>query len=249
MLRKLAHIIVWIGVFAYLAMALAFTERMEKTQTVENIEVEIVDSSEIQFVDSDDVIAKLRSHGFRISGILIDSINRSAISEVVNDITGVKDGRVFYTPDSDLHIRIWQCRPLLRIKSGGQDYYLDEDSNVLQFSSKYSPRVIVMTGNIGLEMARNRLFGLAMFISEDLFFSSLIQEIHINSKQFLEIIPRIGNHRIFMGEADNYEWKLSKLKAFYEKVIPNLGWERYSSIDLRYGDQVVCKKIDSNSIN
>jgi cell division protein FtsQ len=249
MLRKLAHIIVWIGVFAYLAMALAFTERMEKTQTVENIEVEIVDSSEIQFVDRDDVIAKLRSHGFRISGILIDSINRSAISEVVNDITGVKDGCVFYTPDSDLHIRIWQCRPLLRIKSGGQDYYLDEDSNVLQFSSKYSPRVIVMTGNIDLEMARNRLFGLAMFISEDLFFSSLIQEIHINSKQFLEIIPRIGKHRIFMGEADNYEWKLSKLKAFYEKAIPNLGWERYSSIDLRYGDQVVCKKIDSNSIN
>ncbi len=249
MLRKLAHIIVWLGVFVYLGIALSFTERMEKTQAVDNIKIEIVDSSEIQFVDKEAVIAKLKSHGFRINGILVDSINRSAISEVVHDITGVKPASVFYTPDNDLHIRIWQCRPIVRIKSGRQDYYLDEDSTVLQFSTKYSPRVIVMTGNIDLQIAQNTLFGIARHINEDPFYSSLIQEIHINDKQFLEIIPRIGRHRIYMGEADDYEWKLNKLKAFYEKAIPNLGWDRYSSIDLRYGDQVVCKKVDSNSIN
>lgn len=242
MIRKIIHIIVWLVVFAYLGMSLAFTERMVKTQAVEAIVVEISDSLELKIVSKESVFEKLKSHGFRINGMPVDSVDRLAIGDVVRDINGVKDASVFYTPDGDLNIRVWQKTPVVRIKSGRQDYYLDEDNQILGSLISHTPRVTVITGNVDLDLAKGKLFDLAILIQNDSFYSSLIQEIHLDKRQFLEIIPRVGNHRIFMGEPEDMEWKLRKLKAFYNKAFPNLGWDRYSSIDLRYGDQVVCKK-------
>ncbi len=249
MLRKLIHIVVWICVFAYLVMALAFTEKMENAQTVDQISVELMDGAEFQFISRDDVVMELKKRAFRISGMLIDSIDRSAIRDAVNDIVGVKDVSVYYTPDNDLHIRVWQRKPVVRIISGNMNFYLDDENILFRVSPRFSPRVLVMTGIIDPKFAQDKLYDLAMFIQEDPFYNSLVQEIHVNEKQNLEIIPRLGKHRIFMGDADNYEWKLTKLMAFYRKVLPSMGWDKYSSIDLRYEDQVVCKKIDSNSIN
>ena len=58
----------------------------------------------------------------------------------------------------------------------------------------------------------------------------------------IELVPRLGDHRIFIGNAENLPWKFEKLRALYEKALPLVGWDVYESIDLRFGDQVVCKK-------
>ena len=249
MIRKIIHIIVWLGVFAYLGMSLAFTERMENTQAVESIVVEISDSVNLKIVDEKSVFKKLKSHNLRITGMPVDSIDRLAIGDVVRDIYGVKNAAVFYTPNGALNIRVWQQKPVIRIKSGRQDYYLDEDNEVIKTPVSNTPRVMVATGNIDLNLARGKLTNLVKSIRENSFYSSLIQGIHVDDRQFLELIPRVGNHRIYLGEPEDLEWKLRKLEAFYNKAMPNLGWERYSSIDLRYREQVVCKKVDSKSTN
>jgi len=249
MFRKIIHIVVWLLVFAYLAMALAFTERMEDNQQVAYIKVDLMDSLDFQFVNREDVIKVLRLHGFKITGMPLDSINRSAIRDAVYDIPEVKDVNVFYTPDGQLHISIWQRKPLVRIKSGKLDFYLDEDNLPIPFSPRFTPKVLVITGSVNASLAREELFDLAEFIRQDQFHSALIQEIHLDDNKQMELIPRIGDQRIYFGNAEDFEWKLTKLKVFYEKALPNLGWSKYSSIDLRFKDQVVCKKNEQSSIN
>ena len=249
MIRKVIQILIWLCVFAYMAMALAFTERMEDNQKVSYIKVELMDSTESQFVDREDVIKVLRQHGFKITGMPLDSINRSGIQEAVFDIPEVKSAEVYYTPDGNLNIRIWQRKPVVRIKSGNLDFFLDEENMPLPFSSRFTPKVLIVTGKVNARNARDKIFDLAVYIQKDPFFGSLIQELHVDSNQKIEIIPRIGNQRIFMGESDDFELKLAKLKVFYEKALPNLGWEKYSSIDLRFRDQVVCKKKELSSLN
>ncbi len=248
MLRRVIHIIIWLCVFTYLVIALTFTERMEDTQMVGYIGVDLMDSTEFQFVDREDVIRVLQLRGFKISGMPLDSIDRSGVREAVYDIPEVKDVNVFYTPDGELHISIWQRKPVVRIKSGRLDYYLDEDNLPLPFSPRFTPKVLIITGSDDVTLAQEKLFNLAVFIRQDPFFNALVQEIHINKEEQLEIIPRVGEQRIFMGGPENYEWKLTKLMAFYKKALPNLGWNKYSSIDLRFGDQVVCKKIEYSSL-
>ena len=244
MLRKLAHIIVWLLVLAYLGTSLAFTERMDKLRTVSYIEVELMDSLESQMVSKDDVLTQINRFGYNVIGIQIDSINISGIEDAVSDISGVKSASVYYTPDEILHIRIWQRKPIARIIAGRSQYYLDEEGKIIQFNDRFTPKVLVITGNINPEFALDNLHDLSVFIREDPFIDALVQGIHVDQKMNLEIIPRLGSHRIFFGSVDDYEWKFEKLRAFYKNALPKIGWDIYSSIDLRYSNQVVCKKID-----
>ena len=45
-----------------------------------------------------------------------------------------------------------------------------------------------------------------------------------------------------LGTLDEFEEKLANLKLFYEQAIPKVGWEKYSMINLKYKNQIVCTK-------
>ena len=249
MLRKLIHIIVWAGILAYLGIALSFTEKMENSIMVDSIIVEVVDSADYKFIERKDIIGTLNKFGIKITGMKADSVNRSAIREAVYDISEIKDVNVFFKHENELHIKVWQRKPVLRIKSGDMDYYLDEENKEFRFRPGFSPKVMLISGFIGIDYARERLFPMVRFIQQDPFLRSLIMGIYVDSRQRLELITRIENHRVYMGDANGYEWKFAKLTAFYEEAIPKVGWDKYSSIHLDFGDQVVCKKDINQSIN
>ena len=58
----------------------------------------------------------------------------------------------------------------------------------------------------------------------------------------IELIPRVGNHTIVFGDANQIESKFEKLIVFYNKGLSNTGWNEYSVINLKYEGQVVCTK-------
>jgi cell division protein FtsQ len=45
-----------------------------------------------------------------------------------------------------------------------------------------------------------------------------------------------------IGDGSRLQQRLAKLKDFYAQGIPQADWRRYSTIDLRFDDQVVCTK-------
>ncbi|MCD8072151.1 MAG: hypothetical protein LUE10_03050 [Alistipes sp.] len=58
----------------------------------------------------------------------------------------------------------------------------------------------------------------------------------------IELIPRVGRHVILLGDLDDVPQKLDKLMLFYNKALDYEGWETYRTIDLRYKDQIVCRR-------
>ena len=59
------------------------------------------------------------------------------------------------------------------------------------------------------------------------------------------MIPQVGNHEIVFGAANSNKdvvAKLNKLKIFYQEGLPFEGWNKYNQINLKYKNQVVCKK-------
>ncbi len=58
----------------------------------------------------------------------------------------------------------------------------------------------------------------------------------------VDLVPRSGRYRILFGRLENEERKFSKLMQFYRKGLTKVGWDTYRTIDVRYGDQVVCRK-------
>jgi len=56
------------------------------------------------------------------------------------------------------------------------------------------------------------------------------------------MVPRVGNHTIRLGKAENYEEKLNNLLVFYREAMPVVGWDKYKVVNVEYKGQVVCQR-------
>lgn len=103
----------------------------------------------------------------------------------------------------------------------------------------------------------HKLINFVKFASNDDFWNAFIVQINVlgvpgnggsngadggYDEPRVEIIPRVGDYVVRLGELDGYEAKLSKLMSFYNKGLAYDGWESCSYINLEYQNQVVCIK-------
>ncbi|MCB0480014.1 MAG: hypothetical protein KDC83_01220 [Flavobacteriales bacterium] len=93
----------------------------------------------------------------------------------------------------------------------------------------------------GADQLKN-LFTLGRFITSDPFWNAQISQIYVNRNGDLELTPRVGKHKIIFGSTENLEEKFSKLLLFYQKGLARTGWNEFTSINLKFKNQVVCTK-------
>ncbi|HEY9561379.1 MAG TPA: cell division protein FtsQ, partial [Anseongella sp.] len=86
----------------------------------------------------------------------------------------------------------------------------------------------------------------ARFIREDKFWNAQIGQVYVNSGQEIELIPRIGDHRILIGNVRDLPAKMEKLLIFYQRAMPRVGWDTYKVINLKYGNQIVASREPEN---
>ena len=58
----------------------------------------------------------------------------------------------------------------------------------------------------------------------------------------VDLVPRSGRFTIRFGRLERVDEKFDKLLAFYRRGLSALGWDAYRSIDVRFADQVVCRR-------
>ena len=112
----------------------------------------------------------------------------------------------------------------------------------MPISRRYAAHVPIVSGYVEKELAVTDLYKFALFLQENEFWNDQIEQIYVYPDNDIELIPRVGNHRIMLGTLDEFEEKLANLKLFYEQAIPKVGWEKYSMINLKYKNQIVCTK-------
>jgi cell division protein FtsQ len=83
---------------------------------------------------------------------------------------------------------------------------------------------------------------LARKINNDKLLDVSIDQIYVKQDQSFELIPKVGRYVISFGDISDMDDKLIKLKAFLAQGAAVNGWDKYASVDLRFVDQVVCKK-------
>ena len=126
------------------------------------------------------------------------------------------------------------------------------------FQETLYPRLHIVGGNVDITPAMlegvsvldtsfkdttlRDIFYFVKYIKNNSFWSALIDQIYVDNRDEIDLFPRVGNHLIHLGTAENYEGKLRNLEAFYDKILPEAGWNRYSSINLEFKDQIVCKR-------
>jgi cell division protein FtsQ len=56
------------------------------------------------------------------------------------------------------------------------------------------------------------------------------------------MVPRIGDHIVYLGSISNIPQKFDRLEKFYRYGLSVAGWNKYSYINMEFDNQIICKK-------
>ncbi len=153
----------------------------------------------------------------------------------------VEKATVFLTVDGRLQTRIKQREPIARISTNSAVYYVDKYGVKVPISKNYSARVPLISGvKTTKEIAQ--IIRLLQVILNDGFLKKEIIGIRKTNKNEFVFDVRSGNYKIIFGKMENVATKFKKLKAFYNNTFQNKTIKKYSIINLKYHNQVVCTK-------
>ncbi|WP_406825706.1 cell division protein FtsQ [Pedobacter sp. KACC 23697] len=230
-----------------------------KKQTVKCTDVKILIPGADNFIEREEIDAILKEDQGMLLGRNIENINIHKIEKKLQSNPYIGFAKVYVEMDGVLHIEVKQRQPILRIlNENGQDFYIDNDGLKMPVSSNFTANVLVATGHITevfgsrvdtlhTQLARD-LYKTAQFIKKDTLWDSQIEQVVVNQKNDIELIPRVGNQRIILGNADSLEKKMKNLLLFYKKAMPQVGWDTYRTINIKYTNQIVCERRDSTEL-
>lgn len=240
------------GVLVVLFGLIAFAERMKGEVAVRDISIKIENIAENHFLDEADIADLMDLDSDNIKGASVDKLNFKAIEKKIKSDPFVKDAELYSDLKGNLTVKATLRRPVARImRNDGPDGYIAEDGTVMPVSDKYTSRVILLSGSIVPKLLRQanmndseegkQLMDMLNAINQDDFLKAQITELDINSKAQVTLLPQIGDERIEFGTPENLETKFKKLNIFYKEIIPRVGWNKYTRINLEFDGQIIAE--------
>ncbi len=241
----------WALSLSGLVLLMSFIETEKSNQKCVGVKVFIPGYQ--NFVTRQEVDRLLLNAGGQLQGKDLNAINTQNLEDALKANPFIETAKVYADMNGTVWVRIKQREPILRIfNAKNQDFYIDQNGLKIPVSPNFTAQVLVATGNIteDLESRVNGLrtplakdlFKLALFISKDTLWSDQIEQIYVNSNSEIQLVPRVGDHQIILGNADSLESKFKNLLIFYKEAMPKIGWNTYKTLNLKYANQVICKR-------
>lgn len=242
-MKKFLIILVAVVVIGYLIFSASYFRDMSRNRVCESFGIVIADSTQYRFVSAQDIVNLVKRYDLDPVGKTFREINTLAIRDTILTNKLVESAEVFTTPRGSVVATVYQRKPVLRVISDIKgNFYVDSERRIMPVSSNFAVYVPVATGIIDEEFARNQLYDFALFLSNHSEWDAWIEQIVVQKNQEVVLIPRAGDFKIIIGNLDDYQAKLAKFARFVEKGLNVVGWNRYSAINLKYDNQVVCTK-------
>lgn len=228
----------------YLVMAVtAFNdpdEAMAKECT--EVEIDIEKESMEGFLNPGEVKKLLTQHKLYPLSQPMSSISPRKIEETLQKSPFVEKAECYKTLSGHVCINIKQRIPVVRIMSDNDDnYYLDNHGNIMP-EAGYATDILIATGHISKKYAQNVLSKIANHIVSNTFWKNQTVQLNVLTNGTLEMVPRVGDHIVFLGSPTNIDNKLERLRKFYIYGLNKAGWNKYSYINVEFNNQIICKK-------
>ena len=241
----------------YLVMAITSWNTPDKKHRIcTKVNINISDSNNSGFLSAEEIKAILEKDKLYPLNRQLSSIEPRKIEEALKVGPFVDTAQCYITENGHINIRISQRMPIIRIKNNkGEDYYLDDNGGILP-NSKYTSDLIIATGDISKWFAHFAITPMAKAINKSEFWLNQIEQINVRPDRGIELVPRVGNHIIFIGylpirrnKAANDKGidefvtkKLERTEKFYRYGLSQAGWNKYSYIDVEFDNQIICKR-------
>lgn len=248
MLRKVFKIVGYLALIIFFIITLAFTSHESKNVPCRNIEIEF-GNNEVIRLSKAEIVRMVKLADKDITGKKLEDINAEVIEKEVEKNPAVLKAEVFKVVAKDtvsykgiLTVRVKHRRPVVRVMSDSESYFLDRFGDKIPISSSYTANVLVATGYFSEKYAKEKLLPFVRFIENDEFWKAQIEQVHVEKNGDVILTPLVGDQIIELGKMEDFSVKLRNMKAFYSQVLANNNWDKYEKISLKFKNQVVAKK-------
>jgi cell division protein FtsQ len=258
-------LVLWISSLCGIMASLAFVAAREKNVRIAKIDVSVSNNEENLFITESEVVDMFTRPENKLIGRRAEGIDLKTLEERLKNHPAIARAEVSHDPVGVLRMEVVQRKPMLRIiNKDGESYYIDEAGRLMPLNENYTARVLVASGEIFEPYARrytssvdqisksaiysqlsllDDLMLLTKAITADSLLTALIHQVYVNRDREIELFPSVGEHKIIFGDAANIDDKFRKLKLFYtEGLNKSDSWKKYSQINLKYKNLVVCTK-------
>ncbi len=257
--KLIFYCLTWLVCLSGLVVLMSFISIKKNKQKCTDLKVMLPGNN--NFIERDEVDRILLENSGLLVGRKLEDINIHKLENTLKANPFIEYAKVFADMNGIIHVDIRQRKPLVRIiNMANVNFYIDENGFKIPMSENYTARVLVANGlinedfsgkvdTISSQLARD-LFRIAKFIQRDTLWSDQVEQLFVSLNGDIELVPRVGDHKIILGTADSLETKFRNLLVFYKKAIPKVGWDAYKTINLKYANQIICEKniIDSTAV-
>jgi cell division protein FtsQ len=238
----------WVISLTGLVVLMSFIEVKKAELVCKRIKVYIPGNQ--YFIDRQEVDNILQASSHTLIGRRLKNIDIHALENKLKKNPFVELATVYTEMDGTLQVEVSQRQPVLRVMNRfDQDFYVDQHGLKMPLSQNFTARVLVVNGYID-ELFANKvdslhtplareIFKTADFIRKDSLWDAQIAQLYVNENHEIELVPRVGNQRILLGNADSLGTKFDNLKIFYKQALPMVGWDAYKLINIKYSNQVI----------
>ena len=255
--KKALIVILDLALAVYLVLAMtSFNKPDETAKLCTKVSINIADENTNGFLSAKEIKRILEKNKLYPLEKHMQNINPRDIEDVLKTSSFVNTVQCYKTQNGHVCIQITQRLPVVRIMNvKGEDYYLDDEGGIMP-NSKYTSDLIIATGYINQGFAKSYLAPLTEVLMANEFWKNQIVQINILPDLGVELVPRVGEHIIFIGYlpqskddttrkvliTDYINKKLERLEKFYQYGLNTAGWNKYHYISLEFDNQIICKK-------
>ena len=247
----------------YLVLAVtAFNNPKPTVSHCTKVIIDIADESTYGFLDAKEIKHILVRKNLYPMGRELKDVSIKKIEEILSASPFVNTAQCCKTNSGHVKITVTQRSPIVRVMSeNGADYYIDENGGIMP-NSRYTSDLIIVTGSVTRKFAQEYVSLLTKIIMGSDLWRNQIEQINVLPDLGIELVPRVGDHIVFLGylpssneasqrekEVNEYVTeKLSRLEKFYRYGLSVAGWNKYSRIDVQYSNQIICKRHSDKDI-
>lgn len=262
-MKRILKIAFWIAIVAGVSYLFIFANIRQDKLICPKFEIKVIYNEAPVLITQGNIRQEITRNKIKVRGKELGNIEVEKIQELLNQNPFIKTASITTGVNGVVKASVIQRNPLVRVVDmKGTQFYLDEEGYLMPLSPEYPARVIIAGGKIKpigkiekyksnnpdqlqykkLPSDLQKIYVTAMEIRKEEFSNSLIEQLFLNENGEIEMIPKIGQQSIILGDTSQIKEKLRNLKVFYTDGIKATGWDSYKTINLKYRNQVVCTK-------
>ncbi len=114
-------------------------------------------------------------------------------------------------------VEVTQRVPIMRVIADDGNYYVDAKGSAWLSGLNIKPIYPLVTGRVDSVLTYRDMLPLVRYIYNHRFWNAQIEQIYVNERHEVELVPRVGDQTILLGSVQDFETKLDNLMLVYKR--------------------------------